>query len=82
MPMQKPTPSGVDLPKLPGWMTPWRNDAGRWWTVREKTLSTDQRNAGCAVSVSAGTLDVLVKVVKLQNTLADVAAGGVDQATT
>jgi hypothetical protein len=63
-------------PDFPGWMTPWCNEVGRWWAVRETRLSRAQRNAGCAVSVSADSIEVLAEVIRLQDELAVVAGGG------
>jgi hypothetical protein len=61
-------------PDFSGWNQPWRTDSDRWWVTRRDALSRAQRDAGCAVTVSAdnrAALDRLLGVHDLLATLAE-----------
>lgn len=43
---------------FPGWVV-WRSDAGRWYATRTETLTDQQLEAGCAMTVAAEEPDGL-----------------------
>jgi hypothetical protein len=63
----------IEATEVPRWKPVWRNESGRWWTTRETDLTRAQRDAGCAIHVSADTPDALDKLLGVHNELATLA---------
>jgi hypothetical protein len=59
--------------ECPGWQT-WVSTTGRWWAVREATLTSRQISAGCLRQVHAATQEGLGKRISDQEALGAIAA--------
>ena len=64
----------TETAEFPGWTPVWRTTTGRWWTTRRAELTRAQRDAGCAVTVSADSVEALQELVSLHDALAARAA--------
>jgi hypothetical protein len=58
--------------EFPDW-TIWRSDAGRWWATRHHPISSEDREAGLAMTIDADTPEGLRELLIDQR---ERAAGG------
>lgn len=73
-PMESPPTPVIDREvALSPWAEPWQSGCERWWTQRRTSLTRAQRDAGCAVTVSADTPEALAELLSSHDALAALA---------
>jgi hypothetical protein len=73
MSTSRPGPAASPGLQCPGWRT-WVSTTGRWWAVREGTLTRRQAAAGCVRQLHAPTQEGLSRRISDQDALCAIAA--------